>query len=189
LSDPISWVDPWGLERYVIVVGDPGLGSHNVGQNFLRAANTRAQNLGTQGHTVDITRASNVTEFNNAITAGDTITGGVIYYGHGWSGSLYIGEDPCPGTNLDRSNVSQLSSRNLGSAATVELNSCNSGAGGRNSIAQLVATQLQRTTYGYNSPLGFTGTPGVYNHNRYPPSTGPLYVAPTPGGSLVNFQP
>jgi hypothetical protein len=178
----------------VIIVGDPGLGPHNTGSNFNRAADTRAEALRAAGHDVDVTRASNVTDFNNAITAGSTIDGGVIYYGHGWNGALYIGETSDPGTNLDSSNISSLSNSNLGAGATVELNSCNSGSsgyGGSDSIAQLVASQLGRNTSGWNRPLGFTGTPGNYLHGSgaIPPATGPLYVVPTPGGSMVTFTP
>ena len=105
----VNWVDPWGLARYVIIVGDPGLGRHNVGQNFVRVANTRAQELIGQGHTVDIVRASNISQFNNAITIGSTIDGGVIYYGHGWTGVLYVGETSEIGTDIDISNISRLS--------------------------------------------------------------------------------
>ena len=185
----VNWVDPWGLARYVIIVGDPGLGRHNVGQNFVRVANTRAQELIGQGHTVDIVRASNISQFNNAITIGSTIDGGVIYYGHGWTGVLYVGEMSEIGTDIDISNISRLSNRNLGASATIEINSCNAATGGRNSIAQQTATQLQRITSGYNSPTGFTGTRGVYDYNRYPPSTGPLYISPAPRGRMIPFNP
>jgi len=193
-GDPINWIDPWGLARYVIIVGDQGLGAHNVGSNFNRVANTRANELRLAGHTVDIVRASNVADFNNAITAGNTIDGAVIYYGHGWNGVLYIGHTSTPSTNLDKTNVSLLSNRNLDTAARIELNACNSGSAASEknySIAQLVAIRLARNTSGWNRPLGFTGTPGHYLHgtNAFPPTNGPLYIVPTPGGRLITFNP
>ena len=54
-NDPVSLIDPFGLAKYVIIVGDPGLShppsgeSHNVGQNFVRAGLTRQAELESWG--------------------------------------------------------------------------------------------------------------------------------------------
>lgn len=190
LNNPINWIDPLGLDRYVIVVGDQGIGEHNVGSNFLRTAQTREEQLSKSGHKAEVSRISNVSEFNTAITSGSKIDGGVIYYGHGWEGILYIGETSDSGTNLNSSNIKSLSNSNLAKSATIELNSCNSGTGGNSSIAQLVANSLNRDTSGWNRPLGFTDKPGVYLHGDHtkPPETGPLYIAPTPGGIMIPYK-
>ena len=124
-NNPVNYIDPLGLERYVIIVGDPGLGQFDVGSNFTRAAETRAEQLRGGGHTADILYASSAAQFALAISNGNPIDGGVVYYGHGSNSALYIGETSAPGTNLTRSNISILSNANLGESATVGLNSCN----------------------------------------------------------------
>jgi hypothetical protein len=55
------------LAQNLIVVGDPGLGEHNQGQNFNRAAQTRAEELEGQGQNVTIVRASSVDDFASAL--------------------------------------------------------------------------------------------------------------------------
>ena len=98
--DPVNWIDINGLGRYVIIVGQQGIAEHNVGPNFSRVANTRAQELRNQNHTVDIISATYITDFNDAITSGPIIDGGVIYYGHGGNIGLFVGQSSDPGTNI-----------------------------------------------------------------------------------------
>jgi RHS repeat-associated protein len=190
-NNPLIYIDPNGEERYVIVVGDRGLGPHNAGRNFERAAATRQAALTAAGHDVTVSRASSVSQMNQAITSGPAITGGVIYYGHGWQGTLYIGQGPEAGTNLTSANVGQLSGANLGPGASVELNGCMSGAGGADSMAQQVATQLGVPTTGSTTPMSFTPTPGqpMTGGGAVPPETGPLYMTPDAGGTMANFTP
>lgn len=44
---------------------------------------------------------------------------------------------------------------------------------------------------GFNKPLGFTGTSGKYLHGKgaKPPTNGPLYMTPVPGGKAITFTP
>lgn len=142
------------------------------------------------GH-LTVTRASTVGQFNDALTSGPTIDGGVAYYGHGSQGTLYVGEGSAPETNVDSTNVNQLSGSNLGPNATVELVSCYSGTGGESSIAQQVANQVGAPTTGMTGGLSFTGTPGqpITGANALPPETGPIYMVPTSGNPPETFRP
>jgi hypothetical protein len=67
---------------YVIIVGDPGLGEHNVGNGFNLAAQQRANDLQSQGHRVVACRASSAQDFDNVLIQHGYIDGGVIYFGH-----------------------------------------------------------------------------------------------------------
>ena len=190
-GNPINYIDPFGLAHYLITVGDPGLSHHNVGSNFDRAASTMAENLRAEGHTVEVIRVSSITDFNNALKNTEKIDGDVIYFGHGWIGTLYIGEQSLEGTNLTTSNIGSISGGNLSSNSEVILFSCNSGVGGSESIAQQLSNQFGVPVTGFSQPLGFTGTPGKYLYGEHarPPDTGPIYMTPVPPGKAITFSP
>jgi RHS repeat-associated protein len=191
-GNPLSLFDPFGLDRYVVLVGQPGRGAHNVGNNFQRAADQQAADLTAAGHDVTVSSVGSVDDINNAITSGDKIDGGIIYYGHGWTGAIYPGQDPGPGTNVTSANASSLNASNLAPGATVTLNSCNAGTGGPNSIAQAIADALQASTSGYASPTGFSASPtgnAPSAPGSVPPATGPIYVRPARGGGPVSYSP
>jgi RHS repeat-associated protein len=186
-SDPINYIDPTGFDRYVLIVGDPGLGAHNVGDLFQRAANTYADTLRAGGHDVAIARASNVLQFGNALLSGPTITGGVHYFGHSSYDRLYIGEGAGAGTNLDYSNASLLSGKNLGPLSKVQLNSCYSGSGGNQSIASELARRLGRPVIAHDMDFAFSDRPGLFTM-RTPKRIGAIYMVPNPRGRWFIFN-
>ena len=192
-NDPINRIDPNGEDSYLVMVGDPGIQgtevNHNVGRNFERLAETRISELVDAGHTVRMSRVSGVPDMNRAMSTGAKIDGAAIYYGHAWTGVLYPGEQPGPGTNVDSSNIHQLSGTNLVGDAIVELHGCNTASGGANSIAQMLANQLGVPVLGWTAPIMFSGDPNVVNSepNARPPETGPLYPVST--GEQVVVQP
>jgi RHS repeat-associated protein len=145
-------------KRYLLVVGDPGLGEHNVGRNFQRAADTKRAEIEAQGGQVIMSTASSVQDLNNALTSNGTLNG-VEYFGHASFDRLYIGEGAGAETNLDSSNVSQLSRANLAEDAYVSLHACYAGSGGQRSVADQVAQQLSTTVYAYDGPTRFSTLP------------------------------
>jgi RHS repeat-associated protein len=180
-------------KTFVIIVGQQGLtvDGHNVGNAFELAAQTAAAELEDAGNKVTVVHAKTVTEFNNALNQNGIITGGAIYFGHGWTGTLYIGQEHLPDTNLTKENVGTLSNAHLAPNATVTLNSCRSGRGGKSSIAQLVANQLQRTTYGSTTPMFFAGA--TCPRNSHPgenaPTHRPVHMCSEAPGSVIPFSP
>jgi hypothetical protein len=190
-NNPIVYRDLNGLERYLIVVGDAGLGEHNVGENFQRAAETRQSELESEGHTVDVVNVSAVTEFNEAMSNGDEIDGGLIYIGHGSYNALYIGENEGDDTNLTEANISSLSNDNLSAGCTVQLLACYTGSGASQSIAQRIADQLDRPVIAPSLDLSFSSDPTTYLSapGERPPNTGPLYMVMNPRGKYFVLRP
>ncbi|MEK6288739.1 MAG: RHS repeat-associated core domain-containing protein [Acidobacteriota bacterium] len=198
-NNPLKFVDPTGQlsvpiaglaaavaeeeqrrqqqQRAVLIVGDAGLLDHNVGNNFVRAAETRAGELRQAGYTVNIERASTVGEFNEALTTNGTIDR-VEYFGHGRSDMLFVGQGSGAETNIDASNISELDNRNLSPGATAVLNSCNSALGGEQSIGARMANELQRPTTGYDTTLSFSSNRNVHPGTRRHPSSGSTYMVP-----------
>lgn len=166
--------------RVVLIVGDPGLGTHNVGRNFERAAETRRGELERAGSEVIVNRASTVQDFNAALNNNGTLNG-VEYFGHAGTGVLYIGENPGANTNLDSTNVAELSGNNLAPDATVILTGCNTAVdvGGNDSIGRQVANQLQRTTVGYSGDLEFSSNRRAPTGETRHPDRGPTYMVPS----------
>jgi RHS repeat-associated protein len=190
-ASPVNFADPLGLDRVVIVVGDRGLGRHNVGSNFQRAADTAAAAAAAAGDDVTVVNASSASDFNNAINSGPPVDR-FEYYGHGWTGVLFPGQNSGPGTNIDPSNLGSLSGANLAPGATGVLNSCRSGTGGDSSIAQGVANQLGVPVTGSTGPMGFSADPSSppdSTPGAVPPSTGPLYMTPVNGATMQTFAP
>lgn len=218
LNRPLSLVDPTGLEdedpdpqrrrqpeqqqqqnqqqnqqqrqgqKVLLVVGDPGLREHNVGRNFQRAADTRQAELERQGAEVVSVRASNVSDFNDALTSNGTLDG-VEYFGHATYNALFVGETSDPGTNLDASNVSRLSNANLSAGCSITINACYAGSGGSGSIAAGIARQLDRTVTAYDGPTRFSTNPQRPDGRSQPPRTGPIYLVPDPGVRQRTFTP
>src|SRR2546425_5733963 len=170
----------------LILVGDPGLGEHNQGRNFDRAAQTRAEELEKQGVSVTVVRVSSVDDVASALKNNGTLKG-VEYFGHASYDRLYVGETSARGTNINGSNVGKLSGANLTPHATVAIHACFAGSGGSDSIASKISHQLGRTVTAYDGPTIFSSNPSRPGGGRYPPSSGPLYLVPDRGTKLITF--
>jgi hypothetical protein len=133
---------------FLIIVGDPGLGEHNVGNGFSLAAQQKTNDLQSQGNRVVACRASSAQQFDNALVQHGYINGGVIYFGHsgpytvsssnnqvlGEASILAVGQGSDTGTNVDYDTVSLFSNVNsqtgypnqsiLGPSASITLNGC-----------------------------------------------------------------
>ena len=208
INNPLKYIDPTGMEgelahesghtdeeeqrrrqqqqthqpapRVVLIVGDPGLGTHNVGRNFERAAETRRGELERAGSEVIVNRASTVQDFNSALNNNGNLNG-VEYFGHAGPGVLYIGENPGANTNLNSGTISQISGNNLAPDATVVLTACRTGVdvSGNDSIGRQVANQLQRTTVGYNGDLEFSSKRRAPSGETRHLDRGPTYMVPS----------
>jgi len=82
-------------------VGDPGLGEHNQGGNFDRAAQTRAGELEKQGENATVVRASSVDDVASALKNNGKLSG-VEYFGHASFDKLYVGETSAQGSKKRR---------------------------------------------------------------------------------------
>jgi len=176
------------LNRLLIVVGDPGLGEHNQGGNFTRAAQTRSDSAWGEGIVPTMVRASSANQLANALTSDGTL-GGVEYFGHASYDRLFVGQTSAPGTNLDSSNVRSLSSANMTANATFKINACYAGSGGSDSIAYKIAHQLGRTVTAWDGPTIFSTNPLTPDGRGQPPALGPLYLAPDVGTHRVDYYP
>jgi hypothetical protein len=170
----------------LIIVGDPGLGEHNQGKNFDRAAQTRAEELQKQGQNVTVVRASSVDDFASALKSNGPLSG-VEYFGHASYDRLYVGETSAQGTNIDSSNIGKLSGGNLTANAIVTIHACFAGSGGSQSIASQISHQVGRTVTAYNGPTHFSPVVVAPNGKSYPASRGPIYLVPDRGTKLVQF--
>ena len=190
-NSPISYVDPFGLDKYVLIVGQPGLGQHNVGQAFDLAALTEAADLQAAGNDVTIVHAANVADFNAALVNSGEIDGGVEYFGHSSYDRLYIGENPGTGTNLTAANISDLSNAHLGQNATIALQGCFAGSGADASIAQMIANQLRRRVTAFPNSTFFGGAkcPKNSRPSDRAPSKAPVRVCQQGGAGPLTFYP
>ncbi len=182
--------EPQNRGTILVIVGDPGLGEHNQGPNFDRAAETKRRELTADGYTVIVTRASGIDDFNHALLNNGKLDG-VEYIGHAGSASLYVGERAGAGTNIDSSNVSQLSNANLNPNAYIKINGCNAGKGGWDLIAGKLANHLDRTVWAFNGPTKFYSSPNAVRGSggKTVPSTGPLYLMEDRGTRLIAYKP
>ena len=177
--------------RILIAVGDPGLGEHNQGHNFDRVAETKRAELTAQGYDVIVNRVSGIDDLNRALTSNGTLDG-VEYIGHASPEALFVGEQHATGTNVDKSNVKELSNAKLSPNAYVKLNACYTGIGGwTSSIAGLMANQLRRSVWAFNGPTKFYGSPNAVpgSGGKYPPRNGPLYLLEDRGTRMVEYKP
>ncbi len=197
---PTMRTDRFGLERSLIIVGDPGLGLHNAGRNFERVARTLKKQIEAdecECNSADIVRASDVPAVNNAITNLGTIDGDVFIVGHGTASTLFIGETSAPGTNLDMFSLLGLSrEHSIGPDAGIVLLSCNAGQQSNDtvSIAQMIANRLKRNVTAYPGDLLFSPNPNSAGSGAtpgaQPPSTGSLYMVPDINGTrAIIFEP
>jgi RHS repeat-associated protein len=189
-NSPLSFYDPFGLARYVLIVGQPGLGEHNIGQTFELAAQTEAADLRAQGNDVTIYNAGTVQDLNAALNA-ELIDGGVEYFGHSTYNSLYIGEGAGADTNLTFGNVNLLSNAHLGSNAVITLQGCFAGSGGDDSIAQAIANQLKRQVKAYPQSTFFARgkCPKYTRPGDRAPSKVPARVCQQGGDGPLSFYP
>ncbi len=143
---------PGSGATYLILVGDPGLGGHDLRDLFNLAAQTKANDLVAHGSKVIACRISSVTDFNFELTNNGLITGDVIYFGHSGEGhgtlsdgtkvmvtGLFIGEQADPDSNLIKTEIGPGSYRNLcgtgcnidnflSKNSAIRLNGCEAGA-------------------------------------------------------------
>jgi RHS repeat-associated protein len=193
-NDPINRFDPNGEDDYAILVGDPGLGRHNVGRNFERSAQTRANSLIANGHTVTTSRVSSVSDMRAALNTSKPLDG-AIFFGHATNNALNVGEQSGAGTNLSAGplgkNISDLGRGNFNAGATFEIFGCNAGTGGVFSIAQEIANQLGVPVEGYGDYMSFStvaGTPNI-GPGASVPDTGNLYMTTDDGSAANTFTP
>ncbi len=179
---------PQSAGTILIIVGDPGLGRHNQGRNFDRAAETKRQELTAQGYTVIVRRASSIDDFNRELVNNGMLDG-VEYLGHATSHSLSVGEGADPRTNIDLSNVSELSNAKLNPNAYIKINSCYTGAGGWGAIAGSMANHMDRSVFAFNGPTIFSGNEHQRTAGKFAPSTGPLYLIEDRGTRLLEYRP
>lgn len=164
---------------YLILIGDPGLDSHNAHKNFALSAQQNGIELNTQGKRVIGCRVSTVQDINNALEQNAPIDGGVIYYGHSGPHDYYdangiifqtlsilaVGQGQGFYTNVEYDNANLITNSALGAAAAATLNGCNTTtkvvglragqdpAGlSQTPIAKVLARQFQRRVFGY--PVG-----------------------------------
>jgi RHS repeat-associated protein len=181
--------------RSIILVGDPGLGRHNVGRNFMRAAETRKARLEARGHIVELIRVSGREDIVRAMKDGRPVTGEATGFMHGGSEILEPGERSDPGTNLETDELWEAfgepnghPTSRLEPAAVVTLLGCHVGAG---QFGQVFADVLQREVHAFKEDLVFGSTPTQYRNvpGDLPPNTGPLFMVPPPGAHEVVFHP
>jgi hypothetical protein len=117
-------------QTYLILVGDPGLKIHNVGNAFALAAQQEANDLHDKGNTVIACRVSSIQEFNAALTQNGLVTGQfVFYFGHsgpfgvvntqtgqvvGFASLLNVGQNSGNDTNIGYYNYHDLCDINQG---------------------------------------------------------------------------
>ena len=185
--------EPQNSGRILIIVGDRGLNEtidgvrreHNVGPNFDRVAATKKKNLEALSYTVIVTRASSFADVNAAMNNNGMLDG-VEYVGHAAPWALFVGERHEPGTNVDLSNVSQLSGAHLNPNAYIKLTACYAGFGGWSNIAGKMANHLDRPVSAFNGWAIFSSS----ESQRVPFSrSSPLYLIEDRGTSLVTYNP
>ncbi|HVO97648.1 MAG TPA: PQQ-binding-like beta-propeller repeat protein [Bryobacteraceae bacterium] len=179
----------------LIMVGDSGLKDHNVGHLFDLAGQTQESALQSIGNAVVTMRVSSVLAMNAALTTNGLIDGSITFFGHGgqiqvqdvpliryWA--LHPGENTGQDTNLSIVNVDELSSINLGPNATITLNACHAGAGGKLSVAQAIAKQLNRPVLAYPVGMYFSSdpTPRIFQKGMATPTGVPVYMVPNANG-------
>jgi RHS repeat-associated protein len=177
-----------GLERHLFMVGDPGLGHHNQGGNFVRAAKTAADEAWKNGEVPTMTRVSSGQDIANALTSNGPLSG-ADYFGHASGDRLYPGETAISGSNLDQSNVGSLSSKNMDKNAVFTIHACFGGSGGSNGIAGMISNQLRRMVRAYDGPTIFSTNPLGPDGRTQPPAQGPLYLVPDHGTHLTESYP
>jgi hypothetical protein len=140
---------------YLMLIGDPGLNdpggaSHNVGNLFNLAAQTEANGLQAQGHSVVACRVSTIGLTYTALTQNGLIDGGVIYFGHSGvlqrlniqtgaivtqTSNIFVGQGQGADTNISATNINTLAgvqtanggSNSIGPNAAFAISGCQAG--------------------------------------------------------------
>jgi RHS repeat-associated protein len=183
---------------YLILEGQSGP-NHNVAGLFDLAAQTYKAQLAANGDSAVIVSISTEQDLATALTSNGEITGGVVYFGHAGgvettSGAVYSALFISPGNTLTSRNIGNLSSDNLAPGISITINACNAGTspnGAATPIAQLIANQLNETTYAYNAPMFFSNNPSTNNSSQvsHISSSAPVYMLPEHGASPIAFTP
>jgi RHS repeat-associated protein len=145
-NNPIRFVDPYGLDTYVILYGDPGLGEHNVGNQFKMAAETRkneVQKTLKKDDKLIFKQVTTVQDFIGAVDHKDLKL--IEYFGHGGPYSLYLGERPHLDdnrTNMYKDTIVVLPGVFL-RGGKIRLNACNTASDEGNSIAKAFANRYK----------------------------------------------
>jgi uncharacterized protein RhaS with RHS repeats len=163
-NNPIIAIDPNGLDTYVLLYGDAGLGEHNVGGLFKMAAMTRAAELlPTLGKDDNIVLrpVSSVADISSSVNFDDLAL--IEYFGHGSWDRLYPGENAGAGTNFRKGDVANLPGKFV-EGGQIKLNSCFGASGGEESIAGAFAKHYQVPATGSETGMTFTGTKSAPTH-------------------------
>jgi RHS repeat-associated protein len=173
----------------LIMVGDPGKGIHNASRGFDRAAQTAKNMVENAGGQATIARVSTIDDIKSAMGKGPTISA-AYYFGHSSNAALYPGEAAGSRTNVDYSNVRELSSGRLSAKAHVYLFSCYAGMGSNN-IAQQIAISINRNVYAFSSGMHFTNERGLIGAPPYKKwdEELPVYMRPDNGMPPTRFTP
>jgi hypothetical protein len=183
-------------QTYVSLVGDRGLGGHNVGRLFDLAASTRASALTASGDTVFTHRVSSVQDFNTGLTTHGPITGSAFFFGHAMQGNnftvslLAAGEGQGADTNITEFNVNQISGAQMGPNASLFIYGCHAGLRPQNrpagkSIAQALADQLNRAVYAWRVGLFFSNNLNVRRSSDASPTGPTIYMLPEGGANVA----
>jgi hypothetical protein len=170
-----------------------------MGQRFVLAAANDAAALTQSGSAVVIpVRVSSVQNVASALNNNGAITGTVTYFGHGaqqqqsdgsWLSLLAVGQATGQDTNVSKLNVADLSNTQLSNNTSIVLKTCHAGlppqSGGGNSIAQLLANQLNRGVYAWKVGFFFSHNPNATAPHGMPSETQPMYFFPEGGSNIA----
>jgi RHS repeat-associated protein len=175
----------------ILAYGDPGLGTHNSGLNFRRAAETRGAELEALGFNVIYASISSVDGLNEILKFANGTTAwkpaiALEIFGHGSFDRLFLGETSAANSNLTAQNVGTLTKP--ATLQYVRLNACYTGSGETRSIASMLARQLGVEVRASTGPTIFSSLPDRITSRGIHPNTGPTYLV-NDGGSYVYYKP
>ncbi len=176
----------------MLVYGEAGLGSINVGGNFERSARTRQKELEAAGIIAFIWKVATVEGFNDALAiAGDQQTAdslnrdvvGIEIFAHGKKEEINFGEGKAKNTNFT---IDDVNSMKTGFKGYIRINACNTGNGTYN-IASKISSKLGIIVYAPTTGMSFSSNPDRIMSSVHS-STGPTYMIPE-GGVWQTFKP
>ncbi len=155
-NNPMSYVDMMGLDAFIIVYGDAGLGQHNVGKLFEMAAKTRAAEIRKTMKKEDVLILKHISTASGLNTLLSKYNDIKIfeYFGHGSNDTLFIGEENEPDTNYSITNA-VVAGGNFVKGGYIRLNSCYSAYGGGSGIAKAFANRYYVPVIGSESAMKF----------------------------------
>jgi hypothetical protein len=157
--------------NFIIVYGDPGQDSHDLGRMPELAARTHEREVKanafpgvprfTSADRMTVAHISTVADLKAKLVGNISY---LAYFGHSWntdtgSGALFIGDASAPDTNLsnapgaNNTAASTLPANKFRSDGQVRLFGCRGGYGS-NSIGEQMASQLRIPVYAYDNPGG-----------------------------------